>query len=171
MRIALLAVLALGIADIVSAGEDPLSDAQIAHIAYTAGQLDIAAAEQAVAKASDPQVKAFAETMIRDHRAVNEKALALVERLGVTPAANAISASLTEAAATASEKHAALAGTAFDRAYVENEVAYHRQVNDALRTLLIPGARNPELRALLETGLALFTEHQGHAEMLVRSAN
>ena len=73
--------------------------------------------------------------------------------------------------ATTNAQHAALAGTAFDRAYVANEVAYHRQVNEVLRTTLIPGARNAELRALLETGLALFTEHEGHAEMLVKAAN
>ena len=33
--------------------------------------------------------------MIRDHKAVNEKALALVKKLNVTPADNEISKSLT----------------------------------------------------------------------------
>ena len=49
---------------------------------------------------------------------------------------------------------------------VAPEVAFHRTVNNALRTLLIPGAKNAELKALLETGLRLFGEHQMHAEHL-----
>ncbi len=57
-------------------------------------------------------------------------------------------------------------GAAFDKAYVDNEVAYHATVNSALSTVLIPAAQNAELKALLETGLKLFTEHQNHAEML-----
>jgi putative membrane protein len=61
-----------------------------------------------------------------------------------------------------------LHGRAFDRAYAENEVAYHRTVNGALSTTLIPSANNAELKSLLSTGLALFQEHQAHAEHLVK---
>ena len=60
------------------------------------------------------------------------------------------------------------AGSDFDRAYVANEVAFHRTVNEALAGTLIPEADNPELKALLETGLALFQEHQKHAEHLAQ---
>ena len=148
------------------AADPALNDAQIAHIAYTAGALDIAAAEQALEKAADPQVKAFAETMLRDHRAVNEQALALVERLGVTPEDNATSKALSSAAAETHTRLAALEGAAFDDAYVANEVAFHATVNDALRGTLIPAASNAELRALLESGHALFSQHQQHAEHL-----
>ena len=43
-------------------------------------------------------MRAFAEEMVRDHKAVNDKALALVKKLNVTPADNAVSASLSRAA-------------------------------------------------------------------------
>lgn len=145
------------------------SDPQIAHIAYTAGQLDIEAADQALAKSTDAQVRAFAETMKRDHAAVNQMALALLQRLKVTPEANPTSAALSRSAAAEREKLAGLTGMAFDRAYIDNEVAYHRTVNEALRGTLIPGADNAELKALLERGLALFLEHQAHAEQMARS--
>ncbi len=142
------------------------TDPQIAHIAYTAGQLDIDAARQALDKSTDPQVRAFAETMLRDHAAVNEQALALVMRLKVTPEANPTSASLSDAAAATRQRLAGLSGAAFDKAYVDNEVAYHRTVNEALRETLIPNADNAELKALLQTGLELFQQHQAHAEHL-----
>jgi putative membrane protein len=148
-----------------AAAEAP-SDAQIAHIAYTAGQIDVAAAEQALAKSKSPQVRAFAETMARDHKAVNVQALALVKKLGVTPEANPISASLTKQANVKAAELAKLDGPAFDRAYIQNEIAYHHSVNAALSDTLIPNARNPELKALLGTGLKLFQEHEQHAKHL-----
>ena len=62
------------------------TDPQIAHIAYTAGVIDINAAKQAIAKASNKEVKSFAQDMVRDHEAVNKQALDLVKKLKVTPA-------------------------------------------------------------------------------------
>jgi putative membrane protein len=107
--------------------------------------------------------------MVRAPEAVNEKALALVTELGVTPEPNATSEGLTKQADETRAKLAKLNGKAFDRAYVANEVAYHNTVNGALKTALIPSADNGELKSLLETGLTLFSEHQKHAERLVAS--
>lgn len=145
------------------------NDAQIAHIAYTAGVLDVTAGKQALAKSSNPDVKAFASEMVRDHRAVNEKALALVKKLNVTPEDNATSQTLTKAAAAKQAELGKLSGAAFDRAYVENEIAYHKTVNGALNDTLIPDSQNAELKSLLQTGLSLFTAHQQHAEHLSMS--
>ena len=142
------------------------SDPQIAHIAYTAGQIDVTAAEQALAKSKTPNVRAFAQEMVRDHEAVNVQALALVKKLGVTPQANATSAALSDQAKAKHAELAKLDGAAFDRAYVANEVAYHATVNGALSGTLIPGAQNAELKELLGVGLKLFQEHQKHAEHL-----
>ena len=163
--VAMSALLALGTAAAPHHGPS-ISDAQIAHIAYTAGQIDIEAAKQALAKSSNAQVRAFAETMVRDHAAVNGQALALVKKLGVTPEANPTSAALAQGAADKMRSLATLQGAAFDRAYARNEAAFHGTVNGALETTLIPGAKNGELKALLRTGLTLFREHQGHAEHL-----
>lgn len=162
----LAALLALGMTGAAAAQDSELTDAQVAHIAYTAGQIDIAAAEQALARSTNPAVIEFADLMARDHKAVNDQALALLEKLGVTPEDNATSQALTEAAEAKAAELDALEGAAFDAAYVANEVAYHQTVNDALEATLIPAADNAELKALLETGLVLFSEHQAHAEHL-----
>jgi putative membrane protein len=150
----------------VQAAAPPPTDPQIAHIAYTAGAIDIAAAKQALAKTHNPQVKAFAEEMVRDHTAVNDKALALVKKLGVTPEDNPTSQALKANADKELKKLGALSGPAFDRAYVANEVAYHKTVDNALSTTLIPSAHNPELKSLLEQGLKIFEGHEAHAEQL-----
>jgi putative membrane protein len=143
-----------------------LNDAQIAHIAYTADQIDIQAAQQALEKSKNNEVRSFAQDMVRDHTAVNEKALALVKKLNVTPEDNSTSQTLSKQAAAKSAELAKLNGAAYDKAYINNEVAYHKTVNDALQNTLIPGASNPELKGLLTTGLKIFQGHQQHAEQV-----
>jgi putative membrane protein len=140
------------------------TDPQIAHIAYTAGVIDVAAAKQALAKTSNKDVKEFAENMVRDHEAVNKQALDLVKKLKVTPEDNDTSKSLSKNAAAKLDELAKLKGADFDKAYVANEVAYHKAVDGALETLLIPSASNAELKSLLQTGLKIFQGHEQHAE-------
>lgn len=140
------------------------TDPQIAHIAYTAGQLDIEAAKQALSITKNKDVKAFADDMVRDHTAVNRQAIDLVTKLTVKPEDNDTSKALTKAAADKRAELAKLSGPAFDKAYVANEVAYHKTVNGALETQLIPSASNAELKSLLQTGLKIFQGHQQHAE-------
>lgn len=142
------------------------TDPQIAHIAYTAGNIDIAAAKQALKMSKNTDVRAFAQEMVRDHTAVNDKALSLVKKLHVTPQDNPTSQSLTKAANAELAKLGKLKGAAYDREYMNNEVAYHKTVNGALEKTLIPSAKNAELKSLLQTGLKLFEEHQAHAEQI-----
>ena len=143
-----------------------LTDPQIAHIAYTAGVIDIAAAKQALSQASNKEVRAFAEDMVLDHEAVNKLALDLVKKLKVTPEDNDTSKTLSNNAADKLAELGKLKGAEFDKAYVANEVAYHKAVDSALETTLIPNASNAELKSLLQTGLKIFQGHEQHAEHL-----
>src|SRR5262249_19413668 len=143
-----------------------LNDAQIAHIAYTADNIDIQAAHQALKKSKNKDVRAFASDMVRDHTAVNKKALALVKKLKVKPEDNDTSRQLSKQASDKRAELSKLNGAAFDKAYVDNEVAYHKTVNDALQNTLIPSASNQELKDLLTTGLKIFQGHQQHAEQV-----
>ena len=163
----LASALLLGSAPAIAA--DAPTDPQIAHIAYTAGTIDVDAAKQALAKSRTSAVRSFAQEMIRDHQAVNAKALALVKKLHVTPEANPTSTALQKDASATLRRLSHLHGRAYDRAYVDNEVAYHKAVNGALESTLIPSARNGELKSLLETGLTLFREHQAHAEQVAKA--
>jgi putative membrane protein len=140
------------------------TDPQIAHIAYTAGQLDIEVAQQALQKSKNKEVRDFATNMESDHKAVNDKALALVKKLNVKPEDNDTSKALTKQAADKRAALAKLSGAAIDKAYIDNEVAYHKTVNGALESTLIPAATNPELKDLLTTGLKIFQGHEQHAE-------
>jgi putative membrane protein len=117
-------------------------------------------------KSKNNDVRAFAQQMVGDHTTVNNQALALVKKLNVKPADNPTSQSLTKQAEATRNKLARLDEAAFDRAYMDNEVAYHKTVNTALRDTLIPDAQNAELKALLQSGLGVFRAHQKQAGQL-----
>lgn len=165
--LSILACGTIGIAPASAQANAKPTDPQIAHIAYTADNIDIENAQLALKKSKNQGVRAFAEDMIRDHTAVNDQALALVKKLNVTPANNPTSESLVKQGNAERAKLSKLSGAAFNKAYAANEVAYHKEVNNALTTTLIPSAENPQLKSLLETGLKIFEGHEQHAEELV----
>jgi len=151
--------------------QDPaaLSDLEMAHVAYTADNIDIRQAHLALAISDNPEVRAFAETMLRDHTAVNEQALALLQKLGAAPEDNFLSQALNAGAEAIIDELASLRGAEFDRRYAENELAYHQTVNGVVGDAFIPNIENAEVKALFEAGLEIFKAHEGHAEMMVKA--
>ncbi|HPE29864.1 MAG TPA: DUF4142 domain-containing protein [Parvularculaceae bacterium] len=152
-----------------AAAEEGPSDMQIAHIAYTAGNLDIRYAHLALAKSDNPKVREFAELMIRDHTSVNDQAVALLTKLGANPEDNPTSQQLVMNAMAKRDELAALDGAAFDRAYAENELAYHQFVNKTVETAFIPAADNKEFKSLLTSALSVFKVHENHAASMIKS--
>jgi putative membrane protein len=143
-----------------------ITDAQIAHIVVTANQVDIDAGKVAAASASNADVKKFANLMVNDHTGVNKQAVALATKLKVTPEDNDTSKSLKAGGEKNVSTLKGLKGAAFDKAYVDNEVAYHQAVLDAVDKTLIPGAKNEELKALLVKVRPAFVSHLEHAKHL-----
>src|SRR5215218_8396955 len=105
-------------------GKGP-SDPQIAHIVVTANQIDVDAGKVAKSRSKNKEVQGFAQQMITDHTAVNKQAGDLAKKLGVKPEDNDTSKSLKKAAADTGKKLKGLNGAEFDKAYVDNEVAFH----------------------------------------------
>ncbi len=140
------------------------NDAQIASIVVTANQVDIDAGKLAASKTSNADVKTFAQQMVTDHTGVNKQAVELVTRLKVTPEDNATSQSLKSGGDTNLATLKGLSGAAFDKAYVDHEVAYHQAVLDAVDKVLIPSASNADLKALLVKVRPAFVAHLEHAK-------
>lgn len=156
----------MGAGTTTAAAAQGLDDPTIAHIAVTANHLDVVGAEQALERAADPRVRAFAETMIRDHNGVIEQAAALAERLGVTPMDNDTSRGLASRAQEVRDALGRLRGTAFDQAYMDNEVAFHETVIGAVEGTLVPNASNDELKGLLQAVVPALRAHLEHARRL-----
>jgi putative membrane protein len=142
------------------------SDAQIAHIVVTANQVDIDAGKLAESRGHSADVKAFGKRMVTDHTGVNKEAVALVKKLGVKPEDNPTSQSLKKGGEDNLKNLKGLKGAAFDKAYVDHEVAYHEQVLDAVDKVLIPNAKNEELKALLVKVRPAFVAHLDHAKQI-----
>jgi putative membrane protein len=145
------------------------NDAQIAAIVVTANQVDIDAGKLAESKGSNAEVKAFGKQMVTDHTGVNKQAVDLVTKLGVKPEDNPTAQSLKKGGADNVMQLKGLKGKAFDKAYVDHEVAYHQQVLDAVDKTLIPSAKNEELKALLVKVRPAFVAHLEHAKHLQSS--
>jgi putative membrane protein len=146
-----------------------LSDAEVASVAVVANQIDINYAAIAKQKSKDADVIKFAETMERDHKAVIAQAAALVKKLGVTPKDNAVSKKLLSDAEKTKKTLRAKSGKAFNKAYIDNEVTYHKAVIGAVETLLIPETENAELKELLQNVVPALKAHLMHAEMLQKN--
>jgi putative membrane protein len=146
-----------------------VNDAQIASIVVTANQVDIDAGKLAASRAANAEVRKFAELMVTDHTGVNKAAVDLATRLKVTPEDNPTSQSLKKGGEANVSKLQALNGPAFDKAYIDHEVAYHEQVLQAVDSTLIPGAKNAELKALLVKVRPAFVAHRDHAKQIQAS--
>ena len=162
------AVLALAAAAAWGQAPGP-TDPQIAAIVVTANQVDIDAGTLAKSKSHSKEVREFAQRMITDHSGVNKSAGELVQKLHVTPESNPTSQSLQKGGDDNLAALKKLGGTAFDRAYIDHEVAYHQAVLNAVDTTLIPSAQNAELKALLIKVRPAFVAHLEHAKLLQSS--
>ena len=146
--------------------EPPLTDANIGAIVIAADQIDIDYARLALAKSKNKQVREFAERMVTDHGAVQEAVFQLAAKLNLTPAENSISEGLKKNAQEITAKLKSLKGAEFDKFYIDNEVAYHKLVTDAVEAALIPSASNAELKAALVGAQPLFLKHLEHARVI-----
>jgi putative membrane protein len=153
----------------LSARAQKLTDPEIASVAVTANQIDINYAKIAQKKSKNAEILKFAATMARDHQSVIDQAVALVTKLKVTPMDNATSKSLNAGADKTKKMLNSKSGKDFDKAYIDNEVAYHKAVISEVETVLIPDARNSELKSLLQKALPIFKMHLEHAEMVQKN--
>lgn len=142
------------------------TDPQIASIVVTANTVDVDAGKFAKAHSKNKEVKSFAELMIKDHMSVNKSATDLVKKLKVTPEDNDTSKSLKKGGDENIANLKKLKGNEFDKAYVDHEVAYHQAVLDAVDKVLIPSAKNEELKALLIKVRPAFVAHLDHAKQI-----
>lgn len=165
-RSAALTLVGLAVFNLSASAQTKLTDPEIASVAVTANQIDINNAVIAKEKSKNPEVLKFAQTMTNDHKAVIDQAVALVTKLKVTPKDNAVSQSLNAGAAKTQAGLKKKSGKAFDKAYVDNEVAYHKAVIATIEGTLVPDAQNAELKELLVKVLPAFKAHLAHAEMV-----
>jgi putative membrane protein len=170
LRIVLSIAVAAAFPAMTTMAENPkLTDPEIASVAVVANQIDISYAEVAKQKTKNKEVLNFAQTMANDHAAVIAQASALVKKLNVTPKDNAVSTSLLSGSEKTIKSLKEKSGDDFNKAYIDNEVEYHKAVISTVENVLIPQTQNKELKELLQNVLPALKMHLEHAEMVQKS--
>ena len=137
-----------------------IDDPTIVAIFDAANTWDIEAAQVALKKSHSKDVRAFAQMMAHDHRAVRQMGRDLARKLKVTPTPPGKDFALYKAHVAAMKTlRGTKRGAAFDKAYIDNEVAFHQAVIDAMTTTLLPATQNAELRQLETTVAPNFQAH------------
>jgi len=143
-----------------------LDDPTIVAIFDAANTYDVETSALAAGKAHNPDVVALAKRFETDHRMVRQQGRDLAKKLGVHPTPPA-DPPLAKEHAAAMTKLRSLSGAAFDRAYLENEVQYHKDVINAINSTLLPAIQNSELKALVVKVAPAFQAHEIAAQQLL----
>lgn len=150
------------------AGESRLdrADRDFIERAAHSGHAEVEASRLAAQKARSPQVKAFAEQMVKDHTATNEELATLARARGVTPP--------TEPSLVQKGKQKLLLETAdgedFDRRYAESMGIEAHRDTIALFEKASRDAKDPELRSFAANKLPALRHHLEMAQQLPQNA-
>jgi len=153
-------------AQATQAGTAKLDDPTIIAIFDAANTWDIETGGIAAKRGSTKEVRDFGAMLVRDHTMVRQQGRDLVKKLGVTPTPPRDFAMAKDHAA-AVKKLRSLRGKAFDRAFLQHEVAFHKAVIDAVNTSLLPALKNPEARDLVTKVAPAFQAHMMAAQNML----
>jgi len=121
--------------------------------ATTGGLGEVAAARLATEKAADPNVKEFAQRMIHDHGAANDKLAALAKADGIS-----LPNRLDDEHSTMRDELEQASGTQFDRIYIEGQIIDHQKTAQLLEYEIGSG-ENTELKKFASDVLPIVFGH------------
>ena len=142
-----------------------LNDADVAAIFLAANNTDVSYAQVALlpGHASNAEVIAFANRMLSDHGGLNRSALELYANTNITPRDNTISLDFRDESAAKRDTLRERSGAVFDSTYMANEVRYHTRLLAAIDSILLPAARNAQLKTMLTRVRPAVAAHLEHA--------
>jgi putative membrane protein len=142
-----------------------LSDANIVAILDAANMSDSTWGAIAATKGTSKDVREFGKTMMRDHHALRQAGQDLAKKLGVTPQPPANDNSQQTLQSTSDMLNGTAKGKDFDKAYIDHEVDYHKQVLETA-TKAMAAAQNSELKNLIQKAAPNIQGHLNAAEAI-----
>jgi putative membrane protein len=148
-----------------TASSDSWSDPNIMAFLDNANMTDSAAGSVAASKGTNAQVKAFGKDMVRDHHAMRKEGQDLAKKLNVTPEPKPGDTMAADAAAFQDSLNSMPKGAAWDKAYIDHEVAAHEKVLATAQTA--SGAtQNADIKALITKAAPKVQEHLDKAKKI-----
>jgi putative membrane protein len=141
-----------------SAADLSAADKRFVEKAASGGLAEVQAAQLAMQKSQDQKVKDFAQKMITDHTAINQKLATLAQQQGLT-----VPTALDEKDQDQLDKLQKLDGAKFDHAYMKDQLKDHQ---DMLK-LLDKEAKNSkdmDLKSLAEQTIPTIQDHLAMAK-------
>ena len=132
-----------------------------------ANDVDVSFARIAYTTTTNDEVRAFARRMLTDHAQVIMSMRALSTEQDITPSDDDAGRDLRDLSTLQRDSLRALSGRAFDNAYVAMELDRHRAILSMIDDVLLPRARNGELREALTSARPIIAAHIAHAEQLL----
>lgn len=143
-----------------------VTDGNVAAMVLALNNTDISYARLAPARAEREDIRKFAERMLTDHAGVNQLVTNLMTKLDLEAEDNVASLDMRDESAEKRDLMRELSGYRFDSTYIENEITYHRKFLAQIDNVLLPAARNAELKGLLTAVRPAVASHLAHAEQV-----
>lgn len=142
------------------------NDGNVAAMFLAANNTDISYAQVALAPGhtKTPAVLAFATRMLNDHGGLNQAATQVLAKTNIVAQDNTVSLDFRDESAAKRDTLRERSGALFDSTYMANEVRYHTKLLRVIDSVLIPAARNPDLKSLLTGVRPAVAAHLEHAQ-------
>lgn len=137
------------------------SDTTYVTKAAAAGMMEVQASQTAITRASNPDVRAFAQRMVKDHTAVGDELKTLAGKKGI-----AVPDALPADERAKVDKLGTLEGAQYDRAYADEVGVKAHKEAVALFDKASKNARDPDIKAFFAHNLPALREHLQMAEHL-----
>jgi putative membrane protein len=143
---------------------EPMSSGEILQVLQAINEGEIEQAQLALQRSRDPEVQSTARLILQDHEASNERIAAVAQATRAELNASPLSRGVALQSSQIKDKLEGLSGEAFDREYLRRQADMHRVALDTVRTQLLPNAKEPQVRQLLEQATPKLEQHLHHAE-------
>ena len=144
----------------------PNSDPHVVGIVAAANQGEIDQGNAAASRATNPDVRAFAQMMVTDHTTALGAIRDTSARAGIMQTDNDTTAALQRTSRETITNLATYSGAEFDRQYMQTQINLHQWLLTALDQHLIPLSTNRDLRSLLETQRVSVAAHLEQARAI-----
>jgi putative membrane protein len=147
-----------------------LDDPTIVAIFDAANTWDIETGALAEKKGTTKDIRDFGAMLVHDHTMVRQQGRDLAKKLGVHPTPPKDFA-MAKDHEQAMRTLRAAKGKEFDRAFLQNEVAFHKAVIDAVTQTLLPAIQNQDLKNLVTRVAPAFQAHMAAAQQKLDALN
>ena len=149
---------------LIAIGAAKSPDADFFKHAARAGIAEVEAGKLAQEKGSSQAVKDFGSMMVKDHSAANDKLKSIATSENVDLPSSSGPKNMASRA-----KLEVLSGESFDKSYIKNQVAAHRQAVALFRKEASSG-QDPEAKAFAAATLPTLKEHQKKIDEIAAQA-